>query len=64
MQKGVHEITWGVTKYPISKMLIEDGRSNFVLRNRTYSVCVCVCVWVGVCVCVRVCVCMSGWVSV
>lgn len=33
IQNGVHEITWGVTRYPISRSLIEDGRNNFVLRN-------------------------------
>jgi len=33
MEAGVQEITWGVTKYPISRSLIEDGRNNFVLRN-------------------------------
>lgn len=33
METGVQEITWGVSRYPISRSLIEDGRNNFVLRN-------------------------------
>lgn len=33
IKNGVHEITWGVTRYAISRSLIEDGRNNLVLRN-------------------------------
>lgn len=34
MTKGVCEITWGNTKYPISKNLIEDGRKNLILTGK------------------------------
>ena len=33
MKEGVHEITWGNEKYPISKNLIEDGRNNLLLAG-------------------------------
>ena len=33
MKEGVHEITWGNEKYPISKNLIEDGRNNLLLSG-------------------------------
>ena len=33
MDDGVHEITWGKEKYPITKALIEDGRKNLLLTG-------------------------------
>ena len=37
MSNGLHEITWGNTKYPISWKLIEDGRENLLLGGEADS---------------------------
>ena len=33
MTEGFAEISWGKEKYPISKVLIEDGRENLLLQG-------------------------------
>lgn len=35
MEKGVADVKWGNTVYPISRGLIEDGRKNLLLSGRT-----------------------------
>jgi pimeloyl-ACP methyl ester carboxylesterase len=37
MEDGVYEIEWGEDKYPISRNLIEDGRSNLLLSGGPQS---------------------------
>lgn len=38
MENGEHEITWGDTKYLVSRALVEDGRKNLVLSGGPNSV--------------------------